>query len=113
MLKIVKLAEKLKFLKTIVVPWRNGEDAGLVYQGLVVRAPAQEIFHSNSGIAVLQKAWNSALDYSKNIILLLLLLPWHPQILADQLTLSQPGGPILPPHHYYTPGFLDLPTALA
>ena len=50
------------------VPWRNGEDVGLVYQASVVRAPPQEIFHSNSGIAVIQKAWNSALDYSKNII---------------------------------------------
>jgi hypothetical protein len=34
--------------------WRNGEDAGLVYQGLAVRAPSQEIFHSKSSIAVLQ-----------------------------------------------------------
>ena len=41
---------------TRAVPWRNGEDVGLVYQGLAVRAPPQEIFHSNSGIAVLQKA---------------------------------------------------------
>jgi hypothetical protein len=23
-------------------------------------------------------------------------VPWHPQILADQLTLSQPGGQIMP-----------------
>ena len=23
-------------------------------------------------------------------------MPWHPQILADQLTLSQPGGQIMP-----------------
>ena len=29
------------------VPWMNGEDAGLVFQGSAVRAPAQEIFHSN------------------------------------------------------------------
>ena len=40
-------------------------------------------------------------------------MPWHPQILADQLTLSQPGGT-----DYAqlittgTPGFSDLPTAL-
>ena len=34
----------------------------------------QEIFHSNSGIAVLQKAWNRALDYSKNIIIIIILL---------------------------------------
>ena len=40
-------------------------------------------------------------------------VPWHTQILADQLTLFQPGGT------YYahlittgTPGFSDLPTAL-
>ena len=33
-----------------VVPWRNGEDAGLVFQGSVIRALAQEIFHSNSGL---------------------------------------------------------------
>ena len=55
------------------VPWRNGEDVGLVYQESAVPAPLQEIFHSNSGIAFLQKAWNSALDYSKNIIIILLL----------------------------------------
>ena len=53
-------------------PWRNGEDVGLVYQGSAVRAPPQEIFHSNRGIAVLQKAWNSALDYSKNIIIIII-----------------------------------------
>ena len=38
------------------------------------RAPPQEIFHSNNGIAVLQKAWNSALDYSKNIIIIIIIL---------------------------------------
>ena len=38
-----------------------------------VWAPLQEIFHSNSGIAVLQKAWNSALDYSKNFIIIIIL----------------------------------------
>ena len=40
-------------------------------------------------------------------------VPWHPQILADQLTLSQPGGPDYD-HHITTgtPGFSDLPTAL-
>ena len=56
----------------VAVPWRNGEDVGLVYQGLAVWAPPQEIFHSNSGIAVLQKDWNSALDYSKNIIIIII-----------------------------------------
>ena len=64
------------FVKCHIYMWRNGEDAGLVFQGLAVRAPPQEIFHSNSGIAVLQKAWNSALDYSKNIIIILLLIDW-------------------------------------
>ena len=41
-------------------------------------------------------------------------VPWHPQILADQLTLSQPGGAGYA-HHITTgiPGFLDLPTALS
>ena len=34
-------------------------------------------------------------------------------ILADQLTLSQPGRQIMPPHHYWhPPGFTDVPTAL-
>ena len=37
------------------VPWRNGEDAGLVIQGSVVRASAQEIFHSNSGLLSFKK----------------------------------------------------------
>ena len=40
-------------------------------------------------------------------------VPWHPQILADQLTLSQPGGTDYA--HLTTtgtPGFSDLPTAL-
>ena len=40
-------------------------------------------------------------------------LPWHPQILADQLTLSQPGGADYARH--ITTGtrrFSDLPTAL-
>ena len=27
-------------------------------------------------------------------------MPWHPQILADQLTLSQPGSRLYPPHYY-------------
>ena len=35
--------------------------------------------------------------------------PWDPQILADQLTLSQPGGRLCPPNNT---GFSDLPTAL-
>ena len=40
-------------------------------------------------------------------------VPWHPQILADQLTLSQPEGTDYA--HLITtgtPGFSDLPTAL-
>ena len=40
-------------------------------------------------------------------------VPWHPQILADQLTLSQLGGTDYA--HLITagsPGFSDLPTAL-
>ena len=40
-------------------------------------------------------------------------VPWHTQILADQLTLFQPGGTdyahLIPTG---TPGFSDLPTAL-
>jgi hypothetical protein len=35
--------------------WGNGEDAGLVLQGSVVRAPAQEIIHSNSGLLSFNK----------------------------------------------------------
>jgi hypothetical protein len=40
-------------------------------------------------------------------------VPWHPQILGDQLTLSQPGGEHYA-HHITTgtPGFSYLPTAL-
>ena len=40
-------------------------------------------------------------------------VPWHPQILADQLTLSQPGGADYA-HHINTgiPGFSDLPKDL-
>ena len=40
-------------------------------------------------------------------------VPWHPQILADQLTLSKPGGTNYA--HLIntdTPGFSDLPTTL-
>ena len=38
---------------------------------------------------------------------------WHPQILADQLTLSQSGGSRLcPPNNTGTLGFSDFPTAL-
>ena len=40
-------------------------------------------------------------------------VPWHTQILADQLTLFQPGGTDYA--HLIitgTPGFSDLPTAL-
>ena len=40
-------------------------------------------------------------------------LPCHPQILADQLTLSQPGWADYAHHNTTdTPGFLDLPMAL-
>ena len=40
-------------------------------------------------------------------------VPWHPRILADQLTLSKPGGTDYA-HHITTgtPGYSDLPTAL-
>ena len=39
---------------------------------------------------------------------------WHPQILADQLTLSQPGGPHYAHHFITCPlGFSDLATALS
>ena len=41
---------------------------------------------------------------------------WHPQVLTDQLTLSQPGGRGNYAHQINTtdtPGFSDLPTALA
>jgi hypothetical protein len=40
-------------------------------------------------------------------------VPWHRQILAKQLTLSEPGGANCA-HHIITgtPGFSDLPTAL-
>ena len=30
-------------------------------------------------------------------------VPRHPQILSHQLTLSQPGGQIMPPHYYWHP----------
>ena len=35
-----------------------------------------------------------------------------PQFLADQLTLYQPGGHIIPTQYYKPPGFSDLATAL-
>ena len=38
--------------------------------------------------------------------------PPPPQFLADQLTLSQPWGHILPTQYYEPPGFSDLATAL-
>ena len=39
-------------------------------------------------------------------------VPWHTQILADQLTLPHPGGCRLCQSHYdMPPGFSDLPTA--
>ena len=62
------------YTKKKAVPWRNGEEVGLVYQRSAVRAPPQEIFHFNSGIAVLQNAWISALDYSKYIIIIIYIL---------------------------------------
>ena len=37
---------------------------------------------------------------------------WHPPILADQLTLSQPGGRLCPTNNTGTPGFSDLPAVL-
>ena len=40
------------------------------------------------------------------------LLGVPPQISADQLTLSQPGGHILPTQYYEPPGFSDLAMAL-
>ena len=40
-------------------------------------------------------------------------VPWHPQILADQLTVSQPGGRLCPPNNNCTPRFSELPTALS
>ena len=41
-------------------------------------------------------------------------VPWLPTILANQLTLSQPGerGRLCPPNNTGTPGFSDPPTAL-
>ena len=42
-------------------------------------------------------------------------VPWHTQILADKLTLFQPGGYRTDYAHLITtgtPGFSDLPTAL-
>ena len=39
-------------------------------------------------------------------------VPWNPQILADQLTLSQPEGRFCPTHYCLAPRFSDLPTAL-
>jgi hypothetical protein len=41
-------------------------------------------------------------------------VPWHPQILADRLTLSQPRGADYA-HQIFTgtPRFSDLPTALS
>ena len=51
--KHVLLFRKSEIL--FLVLWRNGEDAGLVFQGSVVRASAQEIFHSNSGLLSFKK----------------------------------------------------------
>ena len=38
--------------------------------------------------------------------------PVPPHFLADQLTLSQPGGHIIPTQYYVPPGFSDVATAL-
>ena len=41
-------------------------------------------------------------------------VPWHPQIMEDQLTLSQLGGEDYAHHiNTGTPGISDLPTALS
>ena len=40
----------------LAVPWRSGEDAGLVNQGSVVRAPVHEIYHSISGLLSFKKS---------------------------------------------------------
>ena len=37
-------------------------------------------------------------------------VPWHPQILADQLTLFQPGGDRLCPSNYYCPSRIFRPS---
>ena len=40
-------------------------------------------------------------------------MPWHPQVLADQLTLSQPGGAGYAHQiNTGTPGYSEFPTAL-
>ena len=54
------------------VGWRNGEDAGLVFQGSVVRASAQEIFHSNSGLLSFKKPETVLWTIAKYYHLLLL-----------------------------------------
>ena len=55
-----------------MVPWRNGEDAGLVIQGSAVRAPPQEIFHSNSGLLSFKKPETVLWTIAKYYHLLLL-----------------------------------------
>ena len=54
-------------LSTKIVPWRNGEDTGVVFQGSVVQALAQEIFHSKSGLLSFNEPekvlWNLAKYY--------------------------------------------------
>ena len=56
----------------VSVPWRNGENAGLVFQGSVVRAPAQEIFHSNRGLLSFKKPETVLWTIAKYYHLLLL-----------------------------------------
>ena len=56
------------------------------------------------------------LDTILTAMVLSLRVPWHTQILADQLTLFQPGGTLGTDYSHLittgTPGFSDLPTAL-
>ena len=58
LIRVKKVAFNNATITTIVkkaAPWRSGEDSGLVFQGSVVRAPAQEIFHFNSGLLSFNK----------------------------------------------------------
>ena len=67
----------------------------------------------NLGQAFVLQNFGSITNYSGLLSLGVPGVPWHTQILADQLTLFQPGGTDYA--HLITtgtPGFLDLPTAL-
>ena len=69
----------------------------LSFLGLNAGSGTLEVFHNISGLSSLGVPG----------------VPWHTQILADQLTLFQPGGTDYA--HLITtgtPGFSDLPTAL-